>query len=84
MPYNRFGDLYKGEIVIRLNEMGCNIKDVHELNLIMEEMGLHRQNGRHWMTTQAGVKYTIFNGPVEDAPAWHPAVIDLIYDYLNK
>ena len=40
MPYNYLGDLYKGEIVCRLQEMGYSIKNVHELNLILEKMGI--------------------------------------------
>ncbi len=26
MPYNVYGDLYKGEIVEKLQEKGCNVK----------------------------------------------------------
>lgn len=35
MPFNCLGDLYKSEIVALLREKGCNVKNVHELNLIL-------------------------------------------------
>ena len=81
MPYNCYGDLYKYEVVKKLNEMGCNIKNVHALNLILEEMGLLENAGRCWLTTNEGVKYTIYQSRC-DANAWHPSVIDVVYDYL--
>lgn len=37
MPYNALGDLYKIEVVKRLQKMGCNVKSVHALNLILEK-----------------------------------------------
>ena len=40
MPYNALGDLFKSEIVTKLQKMGCNVKNVHALNLILESMGL--------------------------------------------
>ena len=40
MPYNALGDLYKIEVVKRLQKMGCNVKSVHALNLILEKMGI--------------------------------------------
>ncbi len=83
MPCNYLGDLYKGEIVMRLNEKGCNIKNVHALNLIMEDMGLQTHEGNHWMTTEEAVQYTIYKSRVLDCDAWHPIVVDVIYDYLN-
>ena len=84
MPYNALGDLYKLEIVSILKNKGFNVKDVHELNLILEKMGILIKSGSHWMTTKAGVKYTIFNGPVLDAQAWHPSIVDLIVKFLKK
>lgn len=84
MPFNCLGDLYKLEIVSILKNKGFNVKDVHELNLILEKMGLLIKSGSHWMTTKAGVKYTIFNGPVLDAQAWHPSIVDLIVKFLKK
>ena len=83
MPYNYLGDLYKGEIVCRLQEMGYSIKNVHELNLILEKMGILEHCGNHWLTTEFGVKYTIYRGPVFDADAWHPSVIADISKYLE-
>ena len=40
--------------------------------------------GNHWLTTEFGVKYTIYRGPVFDADAWHPSVIADISKYLDK
>ena len=39
MPYNYKGDLYKIEIVKRLQNMGFDVKSVNALNKIMEKMG---------------------------------------------
>lgn len=40
MPYNYKGDLYKREIVKKLQDMGLDVKSVNALNKIMEKMGL--------------------------------------------
>ena len=40
MPYNFMGDLYKREIVEKLQKLGYNVKSVNALNKIMEQMGL--------------------------------------------
>ena len=39
MPYNCKGDLYKIEIVKKLQNMGHDVKSVNALNKIMEKMG---------------------------------------------
>ena len=83
MPYNYWGDLYKSEIVSLLQNKGCNIKSVHELNLIMEKMGLLIHSGNHWITTKEAVRYTIYKSQT-DADAWHPAIVDVIYEFLKK
>ena len=83
MPYNASGDLFKSEIVKKLQNMGCNIKNVHELNVILEKMGILKHYGNKWLTTDAGVKYTIFRGPVFDAAAWNPSIIKAIYSFLQ-
>ena len=36
MPYNSKGDLYKREIVKKLQDKGCDVKNVNALNKIME------------------------------------------------
>lgn len=82
MAYNDMGDLYKVEIVERLSRMGYNIKNVHELNKIMEEMGLLRNYSNHWTTTDKGAKFTPFINGI-DSPAWHPELIDEIVLYLD-
>ena len=61
MPYNALGDLYKIEVVKRLQKMGCNVKSVHALNLILEKMGILIHSGDHWLTSKNGVKYTIYS-----------------------
>ena len=40
MPYNYKGDLYKREIVKKLQDMGLDVKSVNDLNEIMEKMGI--------------------------------------------
>ena len=84
MPYNCLGDLYKGEIVSLLQEKGCNVKNVHELNLIMEKIGLLIHSGNNWLTTKDAVQYTIYNSQVINADAWHPSVVNVIYKFLKK
>ena len=84
MPFNCLGDLYKSEIVALVQKKGCDIKNVHELNLILEKMGLLIRSGNHWLTTKDGVKYIIYNSQVFDADAWHPSVVDAICKFLNK
>lgn len=83
MPYNYLGDLYKSKIVSRLQELGYDVKSVHALNLILEEMGIQEHSGNHWLVTHEGVKYTIYRDRVFDADAWHPEIIDAIRDYLG-
>ena len=84
MPYNCLGDLYKSEIVALCRKKGCEIKNVHELNVIMENMGLLIHSGNHWLTAKDAIKYTIYNSQVFDADAWHPAIVDVIYKFLKK
>ena len=84
MPYNVLGDLYKTEVVKRLQDLGCNIKNVHALNLILEEMGILEHVGNNWLTTKAGVKYTIYRGQVFDAGAWHPAIVEAVFKFLKS
>ena len=45
MPYNCKGDLYKIEIVKKLQEMGIDIKSVNALNKLMEKIREHLDNG---------------------------------------
>lgn len=82
MPYNYLGDLSKREVVTALQKRGYNVKNVHALNLVLEEMGLLIHNGNIWITTTEGVPYTIYKLPC-DADAWHPSVVDVICEYLS-
>ena len=47
-------------------------------------MGLQFHSGNNWVTTEEGAKYTIYRGPVFDADAWHPSIVDEVYNYLNN
>ena len=67
-----------------LRKKGFDIKNVHELNLILEEMGIQRHSGHHWVSTEKGDKYTIFTTPVCDPQGWHPIIVDDIIQYLNS
>ena len=84
MPFNYFGDLYKDEIVSQLKNRGYNVRSVHALNVIMEEMGLQIHIGSDWITTKTGVGYTIWRGPVLNAQGWHSNVVDAIAKYLDE
>ena len=83
MPFNYLGDLCKKEMVNKLQDIGHNIKNVHELNLILEKMGILYKNGTHWFTTKEGVKYTIYHSQC-NADVFHPIVVDLVSKYLKK
>lgn len=84
MPFNYLGDLHKYEIVERLKSLGCKVNSVHALNLILEEMGILEHQGNSWLTTEKGVKYTIYRGKVYDADGWHPSIVQEIYRYLTR
>lgn len=84
MPYNYSGDLYKAEIVVLLRKLGCNIKNVHELNLILEKMGILIRSEKKWLTSKGGVKYTIYSDQVFNADGWHPEIIDAVYKFLKN
>ncbi|WP_026653322.1 hypothetical protein [Butyrivibrio proteoclasticus] len=84
MAYNCYGDLYKSEVASRLRDRGYDVKNVHALNVILEEMGIQVHSGNNWLVTEAGVKYTIYKGPVFDADAWHPEIVDVVSDYLDN
>lgn len=84
MPYNVYGDLRKREVVQQLQELGCNVKSVHELNLILKEMGIHRRSGNNWLTTDYGTQYSLCNHPVFNEIAWHPSIIGAIIKHLKQ
>ena len=50
MPYNYKGDLFKIEIVEKLQNKGFNVTSVNALNKIMESMGLLVHYGNGWGT----------------------------------
>ena len=75
MPYNRKGDLYKIEIVKKLQGMGFDVKSVNALNKIMEKMGLLIHFGNGWGTTDAGAKFSMWHKGVLNSDAWHPEAL---------
>lgn len=84
MPYNCMGDLYKREIVRKLQDMGFNVKSVNALNKIMEKMGLLVHYGNGWGTTDKGAKFSMWHKGVLNSDAWHPKLVDEIIKYLNN
>ncbi len=83
MPYNFLGDLYKSEVVSILQKRGYNVRSVHALNLILQEMGLLEHYGNNWLTTKAGVPYTNCKSQVYDADGWHPSIVESVARYLD-
>jgi hypothetical protein len=84
MPYNSKGDLYKREIVKKLQDKGCDVKNVNALNKIMEKMGLLIHYGNGWATTDKGAKFSMWHKGVFNSDAWHPDLINEIIKYLNN
>ena len=84
MAFNYLGDLYKGEVAYRLQNIGYDIKDVHALNLVMEEMGILKKDGDGWFTTDEGLEYQLGNWRERYAQAWHPTLVDAIAAYLDN
>ena len=84
MPYNYKGDLYKGEIVKKLQDMGYNVKSVNALNKIMEKMGLLVHYGNEWGTTDKGARFSMWHKGVLNSDAWHPEIVDEIVKYLKN
>ena len=84
MPYNFMGDLYKREIVEKLQKLGYNVKSVNAFNKIMEQMGLlvHYANG--WGTTDKGAKFSMWHKGVFNSDAWHPELVDEIIKFLEN
>ena len=84
MPYNYKGDLYKREIVNKLQHMGLDVKSVNALNKIMEKMGLLVHYGNDWATTDAGAKFSMWHKDVLNSNAWHPELVDEIVKFLKN
>ena len=84
MDFNWMGALTKQEVIALLSNKGCNVKDVHELNLIMEEMGLLICSDGKWSTTKEAEKYTSSNSQIDDEVLWRPSVIDAIYKFTKE
>ena len=84
MPYNFKGDLYKREIVAKLQELGHNVKSVQGLNKIMEKMGFLVRYGSSWSTTDKGAKFSMWHKGVVNSDAWHPEIVGEIAKFLRK
>lgn len=84
MPYNCKGDLYKIEIVKKLQNLGFDVKSVNALNKIMEKMGLLIHYGNGWGTTDAGARFSMWHKGVLNSDAWHPELVDEIAKFLRK
>ena len=84
MPYNYKGDLYKAEIVKKLQDLGFNVKSVNALNKIMENMGLLVHYGNGWGTTDKGAKFSMWHKGDLNSNAWHPEVVDEIVKFLKN
>lgn len=69
MPYNYKGDLYKREVVKKLQDMGLDVKSVNALNKIMEKMGLLIHYGNGWGTTDAGAKFSMWHKGIRSKDA---------------
>ena len=84
MPYNCLGDLYKREIVEKLQKMGYDVKSVNALNKIMEKMGLLVHYGNDWVTTDKGAMFSMWHKSVLNSDSWHPELVDEIIKYLKN
>jgi len=83
MEFIWMGALTKPEVIALLRNRGCTINNVHELNKIMEEIGVLVRSESQWLITEEAVKYTSSNSQVDEA-IWYPSVVDAIYDFLTK
>ena len=68
----------------QLNKLGYKIKNVHELNLIMEEMGLIEHVGNSWLTTDKGLEYSMIKVRAYDVKEWHASLIRAVSEFLWK
>ena len=84
MAYNFMGDLYKREIVEKLQKMGYDIKSVQALNKIMEKMGLLVRYANGWKTTDKVAKFSMWHKEVINSDSWHPELVDEIIKYLKN
>ena len=64
---------------------GINIRSVQEMNKILEEMGLQKHEYGHWVLTDLGKKYSVYQNYVARPDDWKPEIFNLVLDYLiNK
>ena len=83
MEFIWMGALTKPEVIALLRNRGCTINNVHELNKIMEEIGVLVRSESQWLITEEAVKYTSSNSQVDEA-IWCPSVVGAIHDFLTK
>ena len=84
MAYNCYGDLRKGEVMVRLREMGYPVKSVNALNNILAEMGILQKTASGWLTTDKGLEYSLGNTPCFNEIAWHATLVEAVAEYLDK
>lgn len=77
--------LKKYQIIQELNKKyGIIIKSVHELNIILEEMGIQKHFGNGWGITDKGIHFTIYNCRVLNANLWREKIVPEIAKYLSN
>lgn len=63
---------------------GIKIKNVRQLNIVLQEMGIHEHIGGFWHTTAKGLVYSIYSSDqVLNADLWHEAIVDAIAKFLK-
>lgn len=68
------------ELVDLLNYTGCRVKNVHELNLILEEMGILEKTSNGWLVTEKGGKYS---PRVFQPNSWRKEILPVIGGYIQ-
>lgn len=71
-----------------IKELGKNysisIKNVHQLNLILEEMGILKHFANGWATTDKGLKFSIYISKGLNDDLWKECIVKEIMEYLTK
>lgn len=79
-----YGSLTKRDIVKKLNLLGFEVKSVHQLNLILEKMGIIKHCNNGWKTTQAGSRYSTYTYPGFDDDLWNSDLLRDVWEYLKS
>lgn len=78
MPIQKVG------IVASLQKRGFSIKNVRELNKLLQEMGILNHYANGWETTKKGLEYSIYSSQVLNADLWYEKIVDAIANYLKE